>query len=114
MNKPFKFRYVNEIVGGFVLMVIAALIVGIILAGKAQEWFEPVYELRLSFPEEGSLGPAKGGRGADPGHHGGRGEKIRVRDDGRMTGKAYREGRLHPLCPHGLESHGEEEVRHRR
>ena len=60
MNKPFKFRYVNEIVGVFVLVVVAALIVGIILAGRAQEWFVPVHHLVLDFPEEGSLGLQKG------------------------------------------------------
>ena len=86
MNKPFKFRYVNEIVGGFVLVVIAALIVGIILAGKAQEWFEPVYELRLSFPEEGSLGLQKGAEVQILGTTVGTVTGIRVRDDGRMRG----------------------------
>ncbi len=87
MNKPFKFRYVNEIVGGFVLVVIAALIVGIILAGKAQEWFVPVYELRLSFPEEGSLGLQKGAEVQILGTTVGTVTGIRVREDGRMRGR---------------------------
>lgn len=87
MNKPFKFRYVNEIVGGFVLVVIAALIVGIILAGKAQEWFVPVYELRLSFPEDGSLGLQKGAEVQILGTTVGTVTGIRVREDGRMRGR---------------------------
>ncbi len=87
MNKPFKFRYVNEIVGGFVLLVVAALITGIILAGKAQEWFTPVYELRLSFPEEGSLGVQKGAEVQILGTTVGAVTGIRVRDDGRMRGR---------------------------
>jgi phospholipid/cholesterol/gamma-HCH transport system substrate-binding protein len=87
MNKPFKFRYVNEIVGVFVLVVVAALIVGIILAGRAQEWFVPVHHLVLDFPEEGSLGLQKGAEVQILGTPVGVVQKIRVRDDGRMTGR---------------------------
>lgn len=87
MNKPFKFRYVNEIVGAFVLVVIAALMIGIILAGRAQEWFVPVYTLRLDFPEEGSLGLQKGAAVEILGTPVGAVEKIQVNDDGRMTGR---------------------------
>ena len=60
MAKPFRFRYVNEIVGGFVMLVVALLVVGVILAGNAQEWFTPVHVVRISFPEAGSLGVQKG------------------------------------------------------
>ena len=35
-TKPFKFRYVNEITGVFVLLIVALLVAGIILAGRAQ------------------------------------------------------------------------------
>jgi phospholipid/cholesterol/gamma-HCH transport system substrate-binding protein len=87
MNKPFKFRYVNEIVGAFVLVVVAALMIGIILAGRAQEWFVPVYTLRLDFPEEGSLGLQKGAAVEILGTPVGAVEKIQVNDDGRMTGR---------------------------
>ena len=87
MNKPFKFRYVNEIVGAFVLVVVAALVVGIILAGRAQDWFEPVHVLRLNFPEEGSLGLQKGAEVQILGTTVGRVTGIRVRDDGRMRGR---------------------------
>lgn len=84
MSKPFKFRYVNEIVGGFVLLVLAALVAGIILAGRAQDWFEPVYEIRLDFPEEGSLGLQRGAEVQILGATVGRVGKIRVKDDGSM------------------------------
>lgn len=87
MNKPFKFRYVNEIVGAFVLVVVAALIIGIILAGRAQEWFEPVHELRMSFPEEGTLGLQKGAEVQILGTTVGTVTGIRVREDGRMRGR---------------------------
>ena len=36
MAKKFKFRYVNEIAGGFVILVAALLIVGVVVAGHAQ------------------------------------------------------------------------------
>lgn len=84
MSKPFKFRYVNEIVGSFVLLVVAALITGIILVGHAQDWFEPEYEIRLDFPEEGSLGLQRGSEVQILGATVGRVGKIRVGEDGAM------------------------------
>ena len=86
MNKPFKFRYVNEIVGGFVLLVLLALISGILLAGRAQDWFEKEYRIRLDFPDEGSLGIQKGAEVQILGATVGRVERIRVDDDGGMSG----------------------------
>ena len=87
MSKPFKFRYVNEIVGSFVLVVLLALLVGIILAGRAQDWFEPEHEVKISFPEEGSLGLQKGAEVQILGTPVGAVRRIRVDDDGRMTGE---------------------------
>lgn len=84
MNKPFKFRYVNELVGSFVLLVVAALIAGIIFAGHAQDWFEPVNQIRLDFPEEGSLGLQKDSDIQILGTSVGRVGRIRVSDDGSM------------------------------
>ncbi len=84
MSKPFKFRYVNEIVGAFVLIVVAALVTGIILAGRAQDWFEPVHEIRLEFPQEGSLGLQRGAEIQILGATVGRVGRIRVKDDGSM------------------------------
>ena len=60
MKKPFKFRYVNQIVGVFVLLVAGVLIAAIVLTGRAQGWFEPTYELRAVFPEEGTMGLRRG------------------------------------------------------
>ena len=45
MAKPFKFRYVNEIVGSFVLVVLGLAIAGFVLTWKAQGWFERAYKL---------------------------------------------------------------------
>ncbi len=55
MKKPFKFRYVNEIVGVFVLIVLFLLIACIIFTGRAQGWFEPTHEIRAEFPDEGTM-----------------------------------------------------------
>lgn len=84
MNKPFKFRYVNEIVGAFVLVAVALLAAGILLAGRAQDWFVPIHEIRLEFPPEGSLGLQHGAEVQILGATAGRVGKIRVKDDGSM------------------------------
>lgn len=61
MNQPFKFRYVNEIAGVFVLGAIGLLIAVIFLAGRAQGFFEPKFTLYAEFTtEEGSFGLQKG------------------------------------------------------
>ncbi len=61
MDKTFKFRFVNEITGVFVLLAIAVLIAGIFLAGRAQGLFEPKFRLHAVFQaEEGSYGLKKG------------------------------------------------------
>ena len=92
MPKPFKFRYVNEIVGGFVMLVVALLVVGVILAGNAQEWFTPVHVVRIDFPEEGSLGVQKGSPVMIMGTEVGRMGSIHVREDGSMFGRATIKG----------------------
>jgi phospholipid/cholesterol/gamma-HCH transport system substrate-binding protein len=86
MSKPFKFRYVNEITGVFVLLVLAALIAGIVLAGKAQGWFEPRYVFRVKFPAEGSAGIQKGAEVWILGTQVGAVDQITVSDDGSMEG----------------------------
>ncbi|HBA82993.1 MAG TPA: hypothetical protein DCZ95_02760 [Verrucomicrobia bacterium] len=86
MAKPFKFRYVNEITGTFVLLVVFALVVGVIVAGHAQRWFEPVYRVNLVFPQEGSLGLQIGSEVQILGATVGSVEEIAVEDNGTMTG----------------------------
>jgi phospholipid/cholesterol/gamma-HCH transport system substrate-binding protein len=86
MKKPFKFRYVNEIVGGFVLFVVTLLVTGVILAGLAQSWFAPKFKLRVSFPPEGSAGVQIGAEVVILGTTVGKVERIEVNDDGSMVG----------------------------
>ena len=62
MKEPFKFRYVNEIAGTFVLLAVLLMVAGIYLAGRAHGWFEPQLKLFTTFSAEaGSFGLVKGG-----------------------------------------------------
>ncbi|HMP89854.1 MAG TPA: MlaD family protein [Kiritimatiellia bacterium] len=85
-TKPFHFRYVNEIVGGFVLLVILLMVTAVILAGRAQGWFEPVIKIPIDFPPQGSLGLQVGSPVEILGTTVGRVENISVDEDGFMVG----------------------------
>lgn len=86
MAKKFKFRYVNEIVGGFVLLVVLLLLAGVLVAGHAQHWFEAMYEINLRFPPEGSMELQKGGEVMLLGAKVGSVQDILVGDDGNISG----------------------------
>jgi phospholipid/cholesterol/gamma-HCH transport system substrate-binding protein len=86
MAKKFKFRYVNEIVGGFVLLVCLLLVAGIIVAGNAQQWFEKMAEIELRFPPEGSMDLQKGAEVMLLGARVGSVQDIAVDDNGNITG----------------------------
>lgn len=86
MAKKFKFRYVNEIVGGFVLLVFLLLLAGVLVAGHAQHWFETMYEIDLRFPPEGSMDLQKGGEVMLLGAKVGSVQDILVSDEGNITG----------------------------
>lgn len=60
MSKPFKFRYVNEIAGSFVLATVILVILLIFFAGRAQGWFEAEYDIETEFPAEGAFGLIEG------------------------------------------------------
>ncbi len=60
MAKPFKLRYVNEIVGIFVLLI-ALLVVGAVVMGPhTADWFTPVTRLTIQLPPEGAYGLQSG------------------------------------------------------
>jgi phospholipid/cholesterol/gamma-HCH transport system substrate-binding protein len=86
MGKKFKFRYVNEIVGGFVLVVCLLLVAGIIVAGNAQNWFEKMIRIELDFPPQGSMELQKGAEVLLLGARIGSVHEISVDDDGEITG----------------------------
>ena len=61
MDTTFKFRFVNEITGVFVLLAVALLAAGIFMAGRAQGLFEKEFTLQVLFTSaEGSFGLKKG------------------------------------------------------
>jgi phospholipid/cholesterol/gamma-HCH transport system substrate-binding protein len=84
MTKPFKLRFVNELVGFFVLLVLIALVVGVVLAGRAQGWFEPVLTVRIGLPESGTFGLKKGAEVMLLQTPVGMVDNLKVRDDGSM------------------------------
>ena len=86
MAKKFKFRYVNEIVGGFVLLTFLLLLAGVLVAGHAQHWFEAKYEVGLKFPAEGSMELQKGAEVMLLGAKVGSVQDIAVDDDGHISG----------------------------
>ncbi len=86
MAKKFKFRYVNEIVGGFVILVVLLLLAGVLVAGHAQHWFETMYEIHLKFPPEGSMDLLTGAEVMLLGAKVGSVQDILVDDDGNITG----------------------------
>ncbi len=86
MAKKFKFRYVNEIVGGFVLLVFLLLLAGVLVAGHAQHWYEAMYEINLRFPSEGSLDLQKGAEVMLLGAKVGSVQDILVGEDGNLMG----------------------------
>lgn len=94
MAKPFKFRYVNQIAGGLVLVVLAILLASIVVAGKAQGWFEPVYTLKLTFPPEGSFDLQNGADVVILGTVVGAVERITVNDDGSMSARITIRGKF--------------------
>ena len=87
MDKTFKFRFVNEITGAFVLLAIAVLIAGIFLAGRAQGLFESKFRLHTVFQaEEGTYGLKKG-------------SEVRIRDT--AAGSVIR---IHPTMEGTIEA----------
>lgn len=86
MAKKFKFRYVNEIVGAFVMLVVLLLLAGVLVAGRAQHWFEPMYDIELQFPPEGSMDLLKGAEVMLLGARVGSVQDISVDDAGNIMG----------------------------
>jgi len=60
LMERFKFKWVNEITGTFVLVVVAVLIAAIIWTGHSQRWFKSRVALRIVLPEAGAAGICQG------------------------------------------------------
>ncbi len=86
MANSYKFKYVNEVAGFFVMAAVFLLVVGIILAGRAQHWFEPQIKVFTTFPPEGTFGLQAGAQVRILGALVGKVEEIDVTEDGAMKG----------------------------
>jgi phospholipid/cholesterol/gamma-HCH transport system substrate-binding protein len=84
MQTHFKFRYVNELTGLFVLAVCALVIVGIIFSGHSQRWFSRKYAFHVLLPEAGTSGLRRGDEVFILGVSAGLVDDVVVGDDGRM------------------------------
>lgn len=76
MNVPLRFRYVNEIVGAFILVACLLVLSGIVVAGRARGWFEGEFSVHTVFStDEGSFGLKEG-------------DEVRVRNT--VAGRVHR------------------------
>lgn len=95
MNRTYKFRYANELAGGFVLLGVALLIAGIYFAGHAQGWFQKHLILRTKFnTTEGTFGLQEGAEIRILGALAGRVGEIVPAKDGGMETKFILKGRF--------------------
>ena len=60
MAERFKFRYVNQLIGIFVILVVILAVISVFVAARGQKWFEQNYKLRVLLPESGSHGLRNG------------------------------------------------------
>jgi phospholipid/cholesterol/gamma-HCH transport system substrate-binding protein len=60
MAERFKFRYVNQLIGTFVILVVILAVISVFVTARSQKWFEKNYKLRVLLPESGSHGLRNG------------------------------------------------------
>jgi phospholipid/cholesterol/gamma-HCH transport system substrate-binding protein len=84
MAERFKFRYVNEFIGGFVILVAILAAVSVFVVAHSQKWFARNYELSVLLPESGSHGLRKGAEVLLLGAVAGQVRRIAIDADDRM------------------------------
>lgn len=83
MSQSYRFRYANEIAGGFVLLGLGLLILGIYASGHAQGWFEKNLVLKTKFDmDKGTYGLQEGAEVRILSTLAGRVGDIKASDDG--------------------------------
>ncbi len=87
MQQRFHFRYVNELVGAFVLLALLLLVAGIFFTARSQGWFTPRYRFEVLLPEKGTAGLSVGNEVFILGQSVGNVEDLRVATDGRMRAR---------------------------
>ena len=84
MAERFKFRYVNEFIGTFVILVVILAVISIFVAARSQKWFQRNYELSVLLPESGSHGLREGAEVQIMGALGGQVIRIVIGKNDRM------------------------------
>ena len=101
-GKPFRFRYASEIAGTFVLLSVAMLVAGILLAGRTQGWFERDFTLKTRFDtEEGAFGLQEGNEVRIRNTLAGRVGKIMPMADGSLQASFTLKNRFKPFLTRG-------------
>ncbi len=95
MSQSFRFRYANEIAGGFVLLGILILVVGIYTAGHAQGWFQKKLVLKTKFDaDKGTYGLQEGAEVRILGTLAGRVGEIIPSEEGGMETRLILQGKF--------------------
>lgn len=95
MSQAFRFRYANEIAGGFVLLGVFLLIAGIYTAGHAQGWFQKKLMLKAKFDaDKGTYGLQEGAEVRILGTLAGRVGEILPSEDGGMETTLILQGKF--------------------
>lgn len=84
MNRPYKLRFVNQLVGSFLLLVVVFLLTVVMFAARTQEWFVPRHELIAMLPESELDGLTRGTPIQILGRRAGEIAHIEYADDGQM------------------------------
>jgi len=87
MEKRFKFRYVNEITGLFVLVVLALLVAGVVMSERSQHWFARKFAFEVLLPAQGSFGLKSGNQVYILGIDVGAVDHIHVEENGQMRAR---------------------------
>jgi phospholipid/cholesterol/gamma-HCH transport system substrate-binding protein len=87
MQARFKFRHVNEVVGVFVIAVVALVIVGVIFSSHSQRWFARKFGFDVLLPQAGTSGLRRGDEVFILGVSAGLVDDVIVKDDGRVKAR---------------------------
>ena len=87
MQTRFKFRHVNEVVGIFVIAVVALVIVGVIFSSHSQRWFARKFGFDVLLPQSGTSGLRRGDEVFILGVSAGLVDDVIVQDDGRVKAR---------------------------
>jgi len=102
MNRPFRFKHTSELAGAFVLLATVLLVVAIVLAARAQGWFEGKSRLVVVFStQEGSFGLQEGAEIRIRNTVAGRVGTISPTESGQMSTSFIIKNRFMPLVTKG-------------